>query len=109
MINKTHYTISLKRQSQLLGISRSGFYYQPGLESPQNLELMRLIDRQFLQTPFYGSRQMMRHLQREGHIIGRHRVRRLMRKIGLCALYQKPRTSDPHPLSTRFILICCGS
>ena len=58
---------------------------------------MRLIDEQFLQTPFYGSRQMARHLRRQGWCVGRKRVRRLMRKIGLAAIYQKPRTSDPHP------------
>ena len=58
---------------------------------------MRRIDELFLQYPFYGSRQMVRQLRREGVCIGRHRVRRLMRLMGLQAIYQKPRTSDPHP------------
>ncbi|KHK00534.1 Mobile element protein [Desulfovibrio sp. TomC] len=62
-----------------------------------NLELMRHIDEQFLETPFYGSRQMRRHLRHQGIEIGRGRVRRLMRKMGLVAIYQKPRTSAPHP------------
>jgi len=58
---------------------------------------MRRIDEQFLETPFYGSRQMRLHLRHQGIEIGRCRVRRLMRKIGLMAIYQKPRTSQPHP------------
>ena len=62
-----------------------------------NLDLMRRIDEQFLETPFYGSRQMRRHLRHQGIGVGRGRVRRLMRKMGLMAIYQKPRTSQPHP------------
>jgi len=58
---------------------------------------MRLIDAQFLETPWYGSRQMARHLRREGHVVSRKRVRRLMRRMGLTAVYQKPRTTVPHP------------
>lgn len=62
-----------------------------------NLGLMRLIDAQFLETPFYGSRQMRLHFKNQGILVGRGRVRRLMRKMGLTAIYQKPRTSAPHP------------
>lgn len=62
-----------------------------------NLGLMRLIDAQFLETPFYGSRQMQLHSRNQGIQVGRGRVRRLMRKMGLTAIYQKPRTSAPHP------------
>jgi putative transposase len=58
---------------------------------------MRLIDEQFLATPYYGSRQMARWLKRQGHTVGRHRVRRLMRFMGLRTIYQEPRTSQPHP------------
>lgn len=58
---------------------------------------MRLIDEQYLQTPYYGSRQMSRHLQHECYCVGRHRIRRLMRIMGLRAIYQEPRTSDPNP------------
>ena len=58
---------------------------------------MRLIDKQFLSTPWYGSRQMARHLRRQGYRIGRKRTRRLMWKMGLTAIYRKPRTSKPHP------------
>ncbi len=58
---------------------------------------MRLIDEQHLQTPWYGARQMTRHLRREGHKVNRKRIRRLMRLMGLSAIYQKPNTSKPHP------------
>ncbi len=88
---------SLSRQCELLSIGRSSFYYVPKGESPENLALMRRIDELFLKYPFYGSRQMVRQLRREGVCAGRHRVRRLMRLMGLQAIYQAPRTSDPHP------------
>lgn len=97
MIEPSNDNLSITAQCRLLSISRSGLYYAPKGESPLNLKLMRLIDEQFLRTPFYGSRQMARHLRREGYCIGRHRVRRLMRLMGIEAIYQKPRTSDPHP------------
>ena len=89
--------VSLSRQCRLLSISRSSFYYAPIGESPENLALMRRIDELFLKYPFYGSRQMTRQLRREGVPVGRHRVRRLMRLMGLAAIYQAPRTSTPHP------------
>jgi putative transposase len=66
-------------------------------ESPQNLELMRLIDEQHLETPWYGARQMTRHLRREGHAVNRKRIGRLMQLMGLSAIYQRPNTSKPHP------------
>jgi putative transposase len=97
MIEPSHDTLSIKAQCRLLSISRSGLYYAPRGESPLNLQLMRLIDEQFLITPFYGSRQMARHLRRQGYCVGRHRVRRLMRLMGIEAIYQKPQTSTPHP------------
>jgi len=97
MIGRDHPDLSLSRQCQVLAISRSSFYYAPKGESVENLALMRRIDELFLKYPFYGSRQMVRQLHREGLCIGRHRVRRLMRLMGLEAIYQPPRTSDPHP------------
>ena len=97
MIDPGHGRLGIARQCSLVSISRSSFYYQGKGESPLNLELMRLIDAQFLETPWYGSRQMARHLRRLGYTVGRKRVRRLMRLMGLQAIYQKPRTSDPHP------------
>jgi len=71
-------------------------------ESEANLELMRLIDVQFLETPYYGSRQMTRHLHRLGHDVGRKRARRLMARMGLRAIYQKPRTTVPHPAHRKY-------
>ena len=97
IITRDHPDLSLSRQCGLLSISRSSFYYVTKGMSLENLALMRRIDELFLKYPFYGSRQMVRQLRREGVCIGRHRVRRLMRLMGLEAIYQAPRTSDPHP------------
>lgn len=89
--------LSISRQCKLLQISRSSWYYKAGGETEENLTLMRLIDEQFLEAPYYGARQMARHLRRLGHWVNRKRVRRLMQKMGLMAIYQKPNTSKPHP------------
>ena len=97
VIRRDHPDLSLSRQCRLLSISRSSFYYVLKGESPENLALMRRIDELFLKYPFYGSRQMVRQLRRQGNCVGRHRVRRLMRLMGLEAIYQAPRTSAPHP------------
>jgi putative transposase len=97
MIEPDHPQLSIARQCELVAISRSGFYYRPAGETPLNLALMQLIDAQFLETPWYGSRQMARHLRREGYAVGRKRVRRLMAKMGLAPIYQRPRTTVPHP------------
>ena len=97
MITRDRPGLSLSRQCGLLSISRSSFYYLAKGESLENLALMRRIDELFLKYPFYGSRQMVRQLRREDVHVGRHRVRRLMRLMGLEAIYQAPRTSDPHP------------
>ena len=97
MIDPEHPQLSIVRQCELVSISRSGFYYRPAGETPLNLELMRLIDQQFLETPWYGSRQMARHLRREGYTVGRKRRRRLMARMGLAPIYQRPRTTVPHP------------
>ena len=97
MIVRGRPALSLSRQCRLLSISRSSFYYTAKGESPENLALMRRIDELFLKYPFYGSRQMARQLRRDGVCVGRHRVRRLMRLMGLEAIYQAPRTSAPHP------------
>lgn len=88
---------SVTRQCALLNISRSSLYYRPKGESAENLELMRQIDKLFTKYPFYGSRQMVRALAMQDVQVGRHRVRRLMRLMGLCTIYQKPNTSKPHP------------
>jgi putative transposase len=97
MIERPNPNLSITRQCRILSIGRSSFYYTLKGENAANLALMRRIDELFLKYPFYGSRQMARQLRRDGLCIGRHRVRRLMRLMGLSAIYQKPRTSDPHP------------
>jgi putative transposase len=97
MVRRDYPDLSLSRQCGLLSISRSSFYYTPKGESAENLALMRRIDELFLRYPFYGSRQMVRQLWRDGIHVGRHRVRRLMRLMGLQVIYQAPRTSAPHP------------
>lgn len=89
--------MSIARQCELLSISRSTYYHNPIGESPFNIALMRLIDEQFLETPYYGARQMARHLRRQGYGVNRKRIGRLMRLMGLSAIYQKPNTSKPHP------------
>ena len=97
MIARADPNLSITRQCQLLSLSRSSFYYAAKGESAANLALMRRLDALFLKYPFFGSRQMVRRLRRDGFGVGRHRVRRLMRLMGLEAIYQTPRTSDPHP------------
>jgi putative transposase len=97
MVEVNHPRLSIARQCELLSMARSSFYRSPGGESEMNLALMRLIDEQFLECPWYGSRQMMRHLHRQGWCVGRKRVRRLMGKMGLVAIFQRPKTSKPCP------------
>jgi len=96
MVSKDH-KLSVRRQCALLTLTRSNLYYQPKGESAENLNFMAIIDRQFLETPWYGSRQMARYMQRQGHKCGRHRVRRLMRLMRLVPIYQEPNTSKKHP------------
>jgi len=83
MIDPDHNRLSICRQCELVSISRASFYRRPASETLENLELMRIIDEAFMETPWYGSRQMARHLRRQGWCVGRKRVRGLMRKIGL--------------------------
>jgi len=95
MIEREHPKLSLVCQCALLGISRSSVYYQAKGVNEYDLELMALIDRQYLQTPFYGSRRMRVSLRRQGHPVNRKRVRRLMRVMGIMAIYPHPNTSKP--------------
>ena len=97
MVAPTHARLSIVRQCHLVSIARSSFYYEGQGESPVNLRLLRVIDEQFLETPFYGSRQMTRWLRRQGDTVSRKRVRRLMRRLGVHAVCQRPRTSQSHP------------
>ena len=81
----------------MAGVSRSGLYYTPVGESGENIELMRLLDEQYTRTPFYGVRRMTHWLEKQGHRVNAKRVRRLMRQMGLEAIYPKPRLSTPAP------------
>ena len=95
MIEPGHPALSVGAQCRLLRVSRSSFYYEAQGETETNLGLMLLIDKQFLDTPFYGVRQMTWHLRNEGHAVNEKRIRRLMRLMGLMPIYQRPNTSKP--------------
>lgn len=95
LIEPHHETLSIRRQCELLGLARSTLYYQPAAESDANLRLMRLLDEQYLHTPFYGSRRMTAWLQARGHAVNRKRVQRLMRLMRLEGLTPKRSTSRP--------------
>jgi putative transposase len=95
-VDVNHDTLSIVRQCQLLGLPRSTCYYHGADESEKNLELMRLLDEQYMQTPFYGSRRMAWWLQEQGYKVNRKRIQRLLRLMGLEAVYPRPRTSDPN-------------
>ena len=95
MVEKDHPRLSVAAQCRLLSIPRSTFYHRPAGESAENLALMALIDRQFMETPFYGVRQMTWHLRNDGRAVNPKRVRRLMRIMGLMPIYRKPNTSRP--------------
>ena len=96
MINKM-CNISLLLQCKILKISRSSLYYTPVGFNAETLELMRQIDKSFTQHPFFGSRQIAAYLPTKGYHAGRHRVRRLMKVMGLEAIYKRPNTSKKHP------------
>ena len=87
--------MTVKRQAELLDLSRANVYYRPRPVSERDLKLMRRIDELHLEAPFYGARKLAAQLHREGHEIGRKHVRTLMRRMGIEALYRKPRTSIP--------------
>ena len=97
LIEPHHPQISIARQCELLGLPRSTYYYHSQGESPQNLHLMRLLDEKYTDTPYYGIRRMTAWLRNEGYNVNHKRVARLLRKMGLEAIYPKPRTTVPHP------------
>ena len=97
MVDRGHPALSTVRQCALLGISRSGLYYQRKEPSEEDLSLMKELDRQYLETPFYGSRRMKAWLEREGTSVNRKRVQRLMRAMGLRSIYRRPKTIRPDP------------
>jgi putative transposase len=97
MVRRDHPELSISQQCKLMRLSRSSVYYAPVGIDPETLELMKRIDRVFIAYPFFGSRQIAAYLRREGVALGRHRARRLMRLMGLEAIYRRPRTTTPHP------------
>jgi putative transposase len=97
VVDRQHPSLSIKCQCRLLGISRSGLYYQPKGISEEELNLMKLIDRQYLMIPYYATRKTAACLKSQGHLVNRKRVRRLMRLMGLKAIYRRPRTSKSAP------------
>jgi putative transposase len=97
LVDPQDEVLSLRGQCGLVGLNRSGLYYQPAGESEENLGLMRLLDEQYTRTPFYGVLRMAAYLRSLGHEVNPKRVRRLLRTMGLEAAYQKPNTSQPNP------------
>ena len=97
MIDRKHPKLSVVRQCSLLGISRSSVYASPRETDDYDLELMSLMDRQYLVRPYYGSRRMTVWLNTQGHAVNRKRVQRLMRLMGIEAIYRRPNTSKPSP------------
>ena len=96
-IERDHRKLSITRQCELIGLPRSTWYYEPQPETAENLHLMRLLDEQYTRTPFYGSRRMVLALGEQGWNVNRKRIQRLMQKMGIEAIYPKPRLSDPAP------------
>ncbi len=98
----------MRRQCELLGLARSGLYYEPAGESEENLLLMRLIDEQFTRRPIFGVPRMTAWLRRQGYRVNPKRVRRLMRQMGLAAIYPKPRLSQGGPEGRRYPYLLQG-
>jgi putative transposase len=97
MVDPEAPNLSVARQCRLLNLHRSSYYYKPKPIRAEDLKLMRLIDEQYLKEPTWGSRSMRSHLQRLGYKINRKRVQRLMRLMGIEAIYPRPKTTRPHP------------
>jgi putative transposase len=97
MIEAPPSPLSIRRQCELIDLNRATFYYAPAQESALNLRLMRLMDEQYTLTPFYGWPRMTVHLRQQGYLINHKRIQRLMRKMGLQAVYPKRRTTIPAP------------
>jgi len=95
LVDPWHRELSVRRQCQLLGVNRSNLYYRPVGESQENLMLMRLIDEEYTRHPFLGSRRLVLWLREQGWEVNRKRVARLMEKMGMEALYPKPKLSQP--------------
>lgn len=107
LVEQDHPSLSLSRQAELLGMSRSSVYYVP-YRSPRDVRLTRLLDSLYLEFPYYGVRRMHAALRRRGEEVGRDHVRALLRHMGLTAFYPKPRTSVAHPEHTVYPYLLRG-
>jgi len=96
-VEPCHPELSIVRQCELLGLARASYYYAPVGPSAEDLELKRLLDEQYLRTPYYGSRRMTAWLKQQGYAVNRKRVVRLMEEMGLLAIYPRRGTSQPAP------------
>lgn len=97
LIDPSHELISINRQGQLLEVNRSGYYYEPVPVSEEELNLMKKIDEIYTELPFYGSPRITKELHNQNLIANHKRIARLMRKMGLQAIFPKENTSEPHP------------
>jgi len=97
LIEPGHATLSVRRQCALLGLNRASWYYQAAPEMADNLRLMRQLDEEYTRHPFYGSRKLTQWLRSQGEAVNRKRVQRLLRVMGLEAIYPKPRLSQGGP------------
>lgn len=95
LAGEQHPELSLRQRCELLELNRSTYYYNPQPEKELNLRLMDLIDEQYTRTPFYGSRRLTAWLRRQGYLINRKRIQRLMEKMGISAVYPTPNLSKP--------------
>jgi len=97
LVERESPALPVSRQCRLLALSRASVYRRPAEVGDEDRAIMALIDRQYLERPYYGSRRLTAWLARQGHAVNRKRVRRLMRLMGLVAIYQRPNTSKPAP------------
>ena len=95
LVEPDHAQLSVARQCELLGLARSSWYYHPAAASAENLTVLRLLDEQYTRCPFYGVRRMTAWLRRQGYAVNPKRVARLMRALGIAAVYPKPHLSAP--------------
>lgn len=109
MIEPNHPTLSIRRQCDLIGLNRSTVYWQPAGESPLNLALMALIDKEYTRAPFYGYRKMTARLNKQpDYHVNHKRVARLMAKMGLQAIYPGPKTTVSHPQHKKYPYLLRG-
>ena len=108
LIEPGHLSISVARQCELVGLARSSYYYHPVPESEENLLLMRLLDEQYTRTPFYGIQKMTAWLRTQGQEVNHKRVARLLRQMGLMAIYPRPRLSQPREQAVRYPYLLRG-